>query len=160
MINIWKITFFVLVWCGFSNSFAVLNIALGLSVSLICHFIHLSKSKSKGKICFMPMLYLIGFMIIELIRSSLLVAWEVITPKQRSVPTIIEVQLACINNVQRTVLGCLVSLAPGTLAVDLNENKNLLEVHVMFGKEPEKMINFIQKTLEPKVLKVFKYENV
>ncbi len=158
MKNRWKIIFLVLVWCGFSNNFGLPNIVLGAVIAIICCLLFQPKQDFVFKIRLWALLWLLGFIMVELIKSSLLVAWEVVTPSQKSQPKIIDIDLACRNDVERTVLANLISLTPGTLSIDLNKDKTQLKVHFMFAGEQSEAIDFIKNSLEPKVMGVFKYE--
>lgn len=159
MKSLWKMIFLSLIWCGFSNNFGLLNIVLAFLLSLLCCFLLRGEKDSHGRLMIGPLFLLLGFILIELFKSSLAVAWEVITPKPRSTPKIIDVPLACRNDVECTLLANLTSLVPGTLSIDLSEDKTHLFIHVMFAKNPQKVICYIKEKLEPKILKVFKNGN-
>lgn len=156
MKKFWMVAFLTLIWCSFSNHFALPNILLGVLVSLlVCNLV-----PSRGAsyhIRLWPLCHLLLFILYELLISSVIVAWDVVTPRHRSDPIVIEVELACQHDTERTLLANLLSLTPGTLSIDLSEDKSKLKVHVMFGSSPGGVVDFIQKRLEPKVLKVFRY---
>ena len=50
----------------------------------------------------------------------------------------------------------LISLTPGTLSLDLSENRRLLYVHVMFLDEIDQMRRQIKQGLERRVLEVMR----
>lgn len=159
MRNRWMILFLTLIWCGFSNNFGMANFLFGVFVAFLCCALFPKRQTKDYHIRLWPLICLLGLTILELIKSSLLVAWEVITPKHLSEPKILQIDLACRNDIERTFLANLISLTPGTLSIDLTENKTQLKIHVMFAAQPEKTVEFIKKNLEPKVMKVFKYAN-
>jgi len=154
MKRLWMPALFVLIWCGFSNSFHVLNILMG---SFIVSMLWLTKAKRNCYIKLWPLIKLLILVIIELIKSSLLVSWEVIIPKSLSNPAIIHIDLACLSNEERTLLVNLISLTPGTLSIDLTPDKKKVIIHAMFAKEPQKMIDFVKNKLQPYVTRVFDY---
>ncbi|MEM9242488.1 MAG: Na+/H+ antiporter subunit E [Pseudomonadota bacterium] len=154
----WKLIFLVLIWCGFSNNFGLANIGLGVIVSLVCVSILPSKQHDRPyKFKLLPLISLLGIIAVELIESSLLVAWDVITPKHLSEPKFILIDLACRNDVERTLLANIVSLTPGTLSVDLTDDKSKLKVHVMFAQQQQTVIAFIKQKIEPRVMRIFNY---
>lgn len=154
----WKLLFLVLIWCGFSYSFSFINILLGAIVSLICLYVFPQKQQRKPcQLKLLPFISLLGVIGVELVKSSLIVAWDIITPKHLSEPRFIFIDLDCRNDVERTFLANIISLTPGTLTIDLNEDKSKLKVHVMFSQDPQMVINFIKNKLEFKIMRVFKY---
>lgn len=153
----WMIVFLVLIWCGFSNDFGIANIVFGATIAAVCSWVLRSRQRDHYTVNIWPLLILLGFTAIELVKSSVLVAWEVLTPKLNSQPKIIDVPLSCRNDIECTWLANLISLTPGTLSIDLSDDKLLLKVHVMFAQDPDEAIDFIKKKLEPKVMRVFEY---
>jgi multicomponent Na+:H+ antiporter subunit E len=84
---------------------------------------------------FYQMLYLgelTLFFIKEMFLASFQVAYEVITPKSYAVAGLVALPLDVKSNLEITVLSSLISLTPGTLSVDVSEDRSLLFVHAMF----------------------------
>lgn len=158
MKSIWMIIFLTLIWCGFSNNFELANIILGVCISMICCFL-LPEKRDRYHIRPWSLVSLLIFILVELIKSSALVAWDVITPKNLSEPKILDIDLTCKHDMEITLLSSLISLTPGTLTIDLSDDKKQLKIHAMFAANPVNTIDFIKNRLEPKVLKVFSYEN-
>lgn len=158
MKKIWMVIFLTLIWCGFSNNFKLPNLLLGLIVSIIC--CHLPPNKEKPyHIRVWALFCLLLFIAQELLISSLQVALEVIKPQHISKPKILKIDLQCHHDAERTLFTTLISLTPGTLVVDISDDKTYLLVHVMFAENPAQAEQFIKEKLEPKVLKVFRYAN-
>ena len=156
MNKFWMMVFLTLIWCGFSGNFGWLNIVFGTIVASVCYWVIPADQYAPYTIRIMPLFGLLLTVLIELIKSSMIVAWEVITPGNRAQPNIIEVTLSCQHEIERTVLANLISLTPGTLSVDFNKKDNTLLVHVMFAQDPTSTLHFIHNHLEPKVIKVFR----
>ncbi len=156
MSRLWVILFLLAVWSGFSNDFHFTNLLLGLVISLCVHWLVVPK-KFQFKINIYHLLILIAYTVWELIRSSMQVAWDILTPGHKSQPKLIKIPLSCEHIHQISLLANLISLAPGTLAVDVLTETNELVIHVMFAQDQQKTIEFVKHTLEPKILKVFQY---
>ena len=156
MNKFWMVVFLALIWCGFSGNFGWLNIVLGAVIASVCYWIIPAGQYAPYTIRVLPLLRLLLTVLFELVKSSLIVAWEVLTPHDRAQPNIIDVPLSCTHEIERTVLANLISLTPGTLSVDFNEKDNTLLVHVMFAQDPTPTLNFIHDHLEPQVIKVFR----
>ncbi|HKL00736.1 MAG TPA: Na+/H+ antiporter subunit E [Desulfotignum sp.] len=92
----------------------------------------------------------------ELMVSSLQVAWDVITPGHINRPGIIGVPLTARTDLEIFLVANLLSLTPGTLSVDLSEDKKILYVHVMFLQEIDKTRADIKNGLERRILEVMR----
>ena len=99
-------------------------------------------------------LLLIGYFIKELFVSNLQVLWDVITPKHISRPGIIGIPLDAETNLEIMLVANLISLTPGTLTVDVSDDKKILYVHVMFLEDLEGTRKSIKEGLEKRVLEV------
>ncbi len=95
------------------------------------------------------------FFLFELVVSSLRVVWDVITPDHRSRPGIIAVPLDVKDDGQIMVVANLVSLTPGSLSLDVSDDRKTLYVHAMFIDDPEESRREIKDGLERKVLEAF-----
>ena len=98
---------------------------------------------------------LILFFFQELIVSSLQVVWDVITPTHLSRPGIIAVPLDVESDEQILLVANLVSLTPGSLSIDLSDDRKTLYVHAMFIDDPQKVRDAIKDGMERKVMEAF-----
>jgi multicomponent Na+:H+ antiporter subunit E len=92
----------------------------------------------------------------ELVISSFRVTWDVITPSHISRPGIIGVPLSAGTDLEIFLVANLLSLTPGTLSVDLSEDKTTLFVHVMFLEDADNTRKKIKNELERRVLEVMR----
>ncbi len=99
-------------------------------------------------------LSLVLYFLKELLVSNLRVLWDVITPRHISRPGIIGVPLSARTDLEIFMVANLLSLTPGTLSVDLSEDRKILFVHVMFLEDAEAAKAGIQNGLEKRVLEV------
>jgi len=91
------------------------------------------------------------YFIIELVLSSLKVAWDVITPRHRARPGILAVPLDVRSDAAVTVLANLVSLTPGSVSLDVSEDRSTLFVHAMFIDDVEAARAEIKEKMERRV---------
>ncbi len=82
-------------------------------------------------------------------------AYEVITPRLNMTPGIIMVPLEVKSDIAITVLANMISLTPGTLSIDVSNDKKVLFVHAMYIKDREKFIKSIKEGFERRILEVF-----
>lgn len=84
----------------------------------------------------------------ELILSSLTVAWDVLTPRHRAAPAIIDVPLDVKSDAGILLVTNLITLTPGTLSLDVSEDRKTLKVHAMFADDPEALCNELKSGME------------
>jgi multicomponent Na+:H+ antiporter subunit E len=97
---------------------------------------------------------LAGYFLVELLLSNLRVFWDVVTPGHISRPGIVGVPLSAESDMEILLVANLISLTPGTLSIDLSEDRRTLYVHVMFLDDPELFRQSIKTGLEQRVLEV------
>ncbi len=92
----------------------------------------------------------------ELLISNLKVLWDVITPRHISRPGIIAIPLDARTDLEIMLVANLISLTPGTLSLDLSEDRRLLYIHVMFLDDIDQTRRQIKEGLERRVLEVMR----
>lgn len=105
---------------------------------------------------FFRIVWLVIYFLYELLVSSIRVAWQVISPRQRFSPQIIEVPLDVREDVEILCLTNLISLTPGTLSLDVSEDRKTLYVHAMFADDPQGEVTAIKNGLEKVVKEAFR----
>ena len=92
----------------------------------------------------------------ELLLSTLRVFWDVVTPGHISRPGIVGVPLSAESDMEILLVANLISLTPGTLSIDLSEDRRTLYVHVMFLDDPDRFRQGITDGVERRVLEVMR----
>ncbi len=92
----------------------------------------------------------------ELAVASLVVAWDVITPRSRAESGVVALPLDARTNIEITILASLISLTPGTLSLDVSEDNKTLFVHAVYIKrgDVEGMKRQIKNGFEKKLLEI------
>ena len=101
-------------------------------------------------------LRLAGFFFWQLVVSNLRVLWDVVTPAHISRPGIVGIPLDARTDLEITLVANLVSLTPGTLSLDVSEDRKILYVHVMFMDDIETVRAEIKSGIERRVLEVLR----
>jgi multicomponent Na+:H+ antiporter subunit E len=78
------------------------------------------------------LLEFIGFVIKELVVSSLRVAYDVVTPTSHLNPAIIAIPLDAESDREIVTLAVLITLTPGTLSLRVSDDRRTLYVHEMY----------------------------
>ncbi|MBR9999598.1 MAG: Na+/H+ antiporter subunit E [Cyclobacteriaceae bacterium] len=88
-----------------------------------------------------------------MVLSNLKVAAEVLTPPLRMKPAIIGVDLDIESDFGIFLLVNLITMTPGTMSLDLSDDRKILYVHIMNIKEIQEDVDQI-KLLEDKIKKI------
>jgi multicomponent Na+:H+ antiporter subunit E len=100
--------------------------------------------------------HLLAFFTKALVISNLRVLWDVITPSHISRPGIIRLPLDAQTDLEIMMVANLISLTPGTLSIDLSEDRRFLYVHVMFLDDVAHVQRELKQGLEKRVLEVLR----
>ncbi|MDE0839339.1 MAG: Na+/H+ antiporter subunit E [Kiritimatiellae bacterium] len=93
---------------------------------------------------------------IEMITASTKVAYDVITPHNYMTPRIIAYELEAKTDLEITLFANAVSLTPGTLSLDVSDDRKVLQIHAMYVDDEAKLIKSIRDTLERPLLQVMR----
>ena len=127
-----------LVWALLWGDFAPANLLAGLGISLFVVLVARPTGVSGMQLTsFHPVsaVVFVAYFLIELVKSSLEVAWEVITPRPRRNRAIIAVPMHVDTDGLVTLVGNAITLTPGTLTVDVrrpsDDDPPVLYVHAL-----------------------------
>ena len=97
-----------------------------------------------------------GFFLWQLLLSNIRVAFDVITPRLYMRPGIVAVPLTAKTDQEITLLANLITLTPGTLSLDVSEDRRTLYVHAMFVDSPENVRDSIKNGFERRLLELIR----
>ncbi|WP_108395732.1 Na+/H+ antiporter subunit E [Devosia submarina] len=148
----------VLLWAAITANFSTPNLALGALVALgALAFLRRSFSQP---LHFRKLRALLGLSIsfcVELMLSAIRVARVVLTPDLDRVlrPAIFAFPLGVKSDAEIATLANLITLTPGTLSVDVSDDRTMLYVHVLQHTTREAFIAELQNGFERQVREVF-----
>ena len=90
----------------------------------------------------------------ELLRANLRIAYDVMTPRHHMRPGVVAIPLDVTSDLQITLLANLITLTPGTLSLDVAEDRKTLYLHVMYLTDPEELRRTIKQGLERHVMEM------
>jgi multicomponent Na+:H+ antiporter subunit E len=106
----------------------------------------------------MKILRAIGFIfyyIWELSIASCRIAWDVLTPTHHMNPAFLIMQLDDLKDHQLLMLSNLLTMTPGTLSMELSEDKRSLILHIMYMDDPDTFKERELKSFEDRVRRAF-----
>lgn len=92
----------------------------------------------------------------ELILASIKVASEVLTAGNDTQPAFIAVPLDATTDLEVTLLANFITLTPGTLSIDVSENKKILYIHLIYAnsEDASESITRIKEGFEKRILSI------
>lgn len=147
------------VWAGLLGTFNVLTLIVGFALGFAALWIAqpLYPVQTSYFARSWRVVQLVVFFLYELLVSSVQVAWIVLTPwRKRPEPAVIEMPLLVKSDLEILLVTSLISLTPGTLSLDVSEDRETLFVHAMFGDDPGAVIDALKTGMEHRVAEVFR----
>ena len=92
----------------------------------------------------------------ELALSTYRVAYDVLTPTHYMKPGVIAFPLEAKTDAEITMLANVITLTPGTLSLDVSENRKTLYIHAMYIDDPDALRREIKEGLEKKLLEMMR----
>lgn len=143
------------VWAGASGKPTASSFAFGF---LLGYLVLLLLAPIQGGTSYHGRVWrLIAFIVLyvwDFTLASLRVAYDVLTPRFHMKPGVIRIPLEARTDLEITIFANLLSLTPGTLALDVSRDRDQLYVHAMFidGDDPDRLRRAIKGRLEGRVL--------
>ncbi|MFN4010601.1 MAG: Na+/H+ antiporter subunit E [Pannonibacter sp.] len=144
-------------WAAVSGSFSVVNLAFGFVLGTGVLF--MIREQVGGSSYFQRTGRVVGLILLflkELALSAWRVALLVSRPKMDVSPGIIAFPLTVERDFEIALLANLITLTPGTLSVDVSEDRKTLYVHCIDLPDPEATIADIRNGFERKIMEAFR----
>jgi multicomponent Na+:H+ antiporter subunit E len=147
-----------IVWGAITGTFTGLNLLLGAAIGGVAVLLLRSAFapprilRKIGQIASLILLFLY-----ELAASAVRVAIVVLTPSMKADlrPAIIAFPLTVKSDAEITLLANLITLTPGTLSIDVSEDRSVLFVHVLTLSTREALIADVAGGFEAKVREIY-----
>ncbi len=157
MKNSLGILLLTIVWVALTGSYSVLNIVLGVALSLLsASFVRRNRRQWQARLRPLRILQLVLLFVYELVLSGYRVARLVLSPRMELKPGIFAFPLAVDRDFEITLLANLITLTPGTLSVDVSADRKFLLVHTLDCSNPEQLRRDIAAGFEKKILEAFR----
>lgn len=149
--------FLTFIWVALTMSTSAENFIFGFLVSyFVLWFVKRKSSDAKYFRTLPSTISYLWLFVKEVIKGSLKIGYDIITPKHFMNPGIIAVPLDAKTDLEITLLANSITLTPGTTSLAVSEDKSTLYVYnVYIDKESkEKSVMEIKNGLEKKLLEV------
>ena len=98
---------------------------------------------------------LAGFFVWELVIANLRVALDVVRPRTSIEPAVVAIPLDVTTDAEILLLSALINITPGSVTIDLSDDRKTLYVHVMHMSSPEATRREIKTGFEQRVKRLF-----
>jgi multicomponent Na+:H+ antiporter subunit E len=153
---LWNLTL-ALVWAAGTGSMTVLNLGFGFAMGFAV--LWLARERLGPTTYFQRWRRIVGFggrLTREIVVANLRVAHDIVTPTPHMRPGIIAIPLDARSDEEITLLANVISLTPGTLALDISEDRRLLYIHAMFIHDRTQLEAEIKQRFERRLLEILR----
>lgn len=138
------LVWFVVLWEALWGRFTLANLLTGVIVALaLVLVVPLPDAplRSYGVRRIRPLraLGFLAYFAVKVVQANLVLAWEIITPGDRTEPGIIGVPLPDVSDAVVTLIANAFTLTPGSLTIEVAQDPTIVYVHVLHLHEPDKV---------------------
>tara|TARA_R110002020_G_scaffold39991_8_gene118349 strand:+ start:1761 stop:2234 length:474 start_codon:yes stop_codon:yes gene_type:complete len=146
-----------LAWSAVTGSFTFLNFAFGFVLAIFALSLIREQVGSIGYFSrARRVISLFLLFLYELVLSAWRVAVIVLSPRMNLKPGIFAYPLRVDRDFEITILANLITLTPGTLSVDVSDDRRTLYVHAMDASDPDATRRDIADGFERKIMEAFR----
>lgn len=145
-----------LVWLLLNNTVSVGHLVLAflLAISLPIVTQRFWPEKT-GRLKLKPAILLLGVVLWDILLASIGVAKLILGPIRKIKPAFVEIPLDLQNPFVGTILASIVSLTPGTVSIDIDRSRWVLQVHALNVENTEALIASIKIRYEKPLKEIF-----
>lgn len=145
------------VWVAATGNFEPSNFLFGLALGLLVLIFSQPVFGTPGYLLkIRSLISLVAFFLKELVLANFRVAYEVFTPGYQFRPGVIAVPLDARTDIEITLLADLITITPGSVSLDVAEDRSVLYVHVMDIDDVEAVRRRIKDGFERRVLELLR----
>ena len=142
-----------LVWGAMTGDFSVGNLVVGLGLGFIALY---ASQRVFGTSAYANrvgrVVSFVGFYVWELVLANVRVAVDIVTPTHRARPGVVAVPLDAKSDAEITILANLITMTPGSLTLDVSDDRKVIYVHSMFVDDPDQFRRRLKSSFERRVL--------
>jgi multicomponent Na+:H+ antiporter subunit E len=147
---------FVWLFLNTSNTVADFTVGFVLGAIVTGFYTRLSGSRDFYLYRFLEFLKFLVFCLYELYIACFQVLQLVLSPKLNLKPGIIRMRVNLPTDFQLVFLASLINLTPGTLTLEVSQDKKTLYIHALDINDAERIINGIRESFEDGIREVWR----
>jgi multicomponent Na+:H+ antiporter subunit E len=134
-VGLWLVVLWLLLW----NDLSIGNLVGGVLVaSVVLAGARLPRaacvgaaSGDRARVQPLALAYFLGYVVVKLVQSNLVLAWEILTPRNRINTGIVAVPLRTESDLAMLVVANVVTLTPGTVTIEVSGSPAVIYVNVL-----------------------------
>ena len=147
----------MLAWVFVTSSFSEVNLLFGFLLGLVAIFLIREQVGTISYLVRIRRIISLALLFLkELVLSAVRVAVLVLRPNMNLKPGIFAYPLRVDRDFEITLLANLITLTPGTLSVDVSEDRSTLYVHAIDCSDPDSTRADIAEGFERKIMEAFR----
>ncbi len=136
-----------LVWCGLWGNISIANVLSGAAIAVAINASGVG-TPGTGGIRLWPLLRLVGVVAVDLVKSTVNVAAEIITPVDSTDESIVAVEVSVPTKDHLLLLVIAVTLTPGTAVVDADPETGTMYLHLLHDKRRDETVAHVHQLAE------------
>jgi multicomponent Na+:H+ antiporter subunit E len=103
-------------------------------------------------------LALFVYFVKEMFVANLTIAYDILTPRLRMTPAVLQLPLSANTQLEITLLTVIISLTPGTMTLDVDEDRHIMYIHTLYleNGDIEKLRQSIKNGFERRLLELIR----
>jgi multicomponent Na+:H+ antiporter subunit E len=137
----------VLAWCALWEAFSIANVLSGVVVAVIALVI--AGPSTAGRTVHIGALFqLVWLVLVDLVRSTAQVVWEILTPADYTDEIIIGIDTKADSSAHLLLLTVSITLTPGTAIVDIDTDTGRLYLHLLHAGAAPQVTKHVEQLAE------------
>ena len=84
----------------------------------------------------------------QIVNAGVTTAWLILRPGKRPQPALVRMRFAGLNETGAALLGCMITLTPGTTAIDIDMERGEMLLHLLDGSDPDAALASVHADFE------------
>jgi len=84
----------------------------------------------------------------QVVASGVTTAWIIVRPGARPQPVLVRMRFAGLNETGAALLGCMITLTPGTTTIDIDMERGEMLLHLLDGSDPDSALATVHADFE------------
>ena len=133
--------FLAVTYCALVGRVDILDFVVGFLIGFgILALIDRRRSRTRYVSRLIRLVRFLSYFLYILVKANIEVAIEVVTPGFGFEPRIVRLPVDGLTETQITVLANAITLTPGTLSADIDEQRRVLYVHSMYARDRDRAV--------------------
>jgi multicomponent Na+:H+ antiporter subunit E len=146
-----------IIWVMATGTLTEENFIFGFLISFGILYIITINRQDRKYFTLLPKLFsFFLFMFWEIIKANLATVKESLYAKSKLEPALVKIPLTVESDLEITILAIMVSVTPGTLVMDISDDKKVMYVHVMHLSSRQDLIDEVKNKFEKRLLEILK----